>query len=309
MRIAENLNAYKTSPSSYDSINVTLDGSLTSNLDFKELDEHLSLEIPLCIELFLDIHTETFSFFNEFEFAIRRRALEVLLERLEECPESQISHIILYRGPIDFSNHIKHHKQTSYEYDLWKEELFENSIDEEHLLNLYSSTLLSNFFHSLGSILPDHIRGTLLFSLPASLECGKVVELISEETFSHLEVGIKHPKFFLKGICWGMGSATHMLSFYAHQSKYTESEVKTAVILPFLGLCNYKEFESVCQSLISSDIPFKIIEENLINEKWFGIDCLIYDPSTISFDGNRMLDGFIAAGGLVKTFGSAFSTL
>ncbi len=302
MRIAESLSAYEQSPDSYDCINIVVDGSPTSDLEFKGLEEKLKLEVPLCFEIFLDIHTETFSFFSEFEYAIRKRALEVLLEKIATLPENRISHIILYRGPIDFSNHIKQHKKTSQEYDSWKEELPENTIEEEHLLNLYSSHLLSIFFHSIASILPDHIKGTLLFSLPASLECGKVIELISEESFSHLEVGIKYPKFFLEGICWGMGSATHTLSFFAAQSPFTEVDVKTAVVLPFLGLCNYKEFEEMCTSLVLKKVPFKIIEENLMNEKWFGIDTIFYDPITISFDGKRMLDGFIAAGGVIEEF-------
>ena len=302
MRIAETIRAYQESPDSYDCVNIVVDGSPISNLEFNGLEEKFELPLPLCIEIFLDIHTETFSFFSEFEYAIRKRALEVLLEKIANLPENRISHIILYRGSIDFSNHIKGHKQTSEEFDSWKEELPENQIDEEHLLNLYSSHLLSIFFHSIASILPDHIKGTLLFSLPASLECGKVIELISEESFSHLEIGIKYPKFFLEGICWGMGSAVHTLSYFAASSKYSEDDVKTAVVLPFLGLCNYKEFEQVCTFLISKEIPFKIIEENLMNEKWFGIDTLYYDPDTISFDGKRMLDGFIAAGGVVEQF-------
>lgn len=308
MRIAENINSFKEDPGSYDCINIVVDGSPSSDLSFKDLKEQveqvLSFDRKVCLELFLDLHTEIFSFFNELEFAVRKRSLEVLLEKIEELvPEDKIHHIILYRGSTDFSNYIKRHAQTTEEYIMWKEGLLENSMEEEHLLHLFSCTLLSNFFHSLGAILPDHIKGALLFYLPAGLEIGKVAELVSEETFAHLEIGIRHPKFFHDGIALDSGPALHTLS-YKPTLAFTEDKVKTAIILPFLGQCNYKRFEEICTCLLEKDIPFKIIEENLMNEKWFDIDHILFDNESTSFDGKRMLDGFIAAGGKAYSFTS-----
>lgn len=309
MRYAENINAFKESPTSYDCINITVDGSPSSDLSYLSLtdqvEEVLSLNANVCIELFLDLLSEDFSFVNPLEFSIRKRALEVLLEKIENIPQEKISNIIFYRGSLDFSNHIKQNFQINEEYEQWKSDLAEYSIDEEHLLHLYSATLLSNFFHSLGSILPDHIKGTLLFTLPAFLEIGKTAELISEETFSHLEVGIKNPKYFIEGISWGEGSGTHYLSYLPIKKAVLEDDVKTAVILPFLGLCDYKKFEQICSLLTKQHVPFKVIEENLMNEKWFDIDHILFDHEALSFDGKRMVDGFIAAGGKAYTFASS----
>jgi hypothetical protein len=309
MRCAENIRAFRESPSSYDCINITVDGAPSSDLSFSDLTEQieevLSLNTNICIELFLDLFSEEFSFANPLEFSIRKRALEVLLEKLETIPEEKISHLIFYRGPIDFSNHIKRNLQTNEEYELWKSDLVEYNIDEEHLLHLYSAAILSNFFHSLGSILPDHIKGTLLFTLPQFLETGKTAELLSEETFSHLEIGIKNPKYFIEGISWGEGSGFHHLSYLPIKNSIPEDDVKTAVILPFIGLCDYKKFEEICTLLARQDIPFKVIEENLMNEKWFDIDHILFDHEALSFDGKRMVDGFIAAGGKGYTFKSS----
>ncbi|MCH9617497.1 MAG: hypothetical protein SP4CHLAM5_09240 [Chlamydiia bacterium] len=309
MRCAENIKAFKESPSSYDCINITIDGSPSSDLCFKSLSEQieevLTLNVNICIELFLDLLTDEFSFANPLEFAIRKRALEVALEHMENIPKDKISHIIFYRGSIDFSNQIKRNLQTNEEYELWKSDLVEYKVDEEHLLHLYSATLLSNFFHSLGSILPDHIKGTLLFTLPKFLEFAKTAELLSEETFSHLEIGIKNPKYFIEGISWGEGAAFHHLSYLPIKNTISEDDVKTAVILPFLGLCDYKKFEEICTLLTAQNIPFKIIEENLMNEKWFDIDHILFDHEALSFDGKRMVDGFIAAGGKGYTFTSS----
>jgi hypothetical protein len=302
MRVAETLDVYKKNPNAYDCLTIFVDCSPSSNLDFSIIDEVALLNIPFWVECFFDIETETFSFFNEFEWAIRKRALEVLLEKITPLPEEKISHILLYKGTIDFSNHIKRHQQTSQEYDEWKDLLPENNLEEEHLLHLYSSSLLSTFFHSLASIFPDSMKGALVFFLPPSLECGKIVELISQETFSHLEIGINEPTFFIEGICWGRGSGRFNLSSTGELSKYKEDEVKTACVLPFLGRTDYKKFEQLCQNLIKNNTPFKIIEENLMNEKWFGIDILYYDPETISFDGKRMIEGFIAANGIAKPY-------
>ena len=303
MRIAENLKAFKESPSSYDAINIVVDGSPTSDLSFPGLQEKieqvLSLEKKVCVELFLDLFSQNFSFADPLQFSLRKKALEVLLESV---PEDAIEHLLLFRGPLDFTSHIKKNAQVEEEYELWKKDLEAYQIEEEHLLHLFSAKLLSDFFHSLCSTLPDHIKGALLLSLPAFLEIGKVAELLSEETFSHLEVGIKNPKYFLEGICWGNGAATHHLSYRPALISYKEEEVKTAVVLPLLGDCNYARFEAICNSLIEQDTPFKIIEENLLNEKWFQIDTIYYDEENTSFDGKRMIDGFIAAGGSALPF-------
>ncbi|MCH9621501.1 MAG: hypothetical protein S4CHLAM20_09220 [Chlamydiia bacterium] len=305
MRIAENLTACLQSLNSYDCINLSLDGSPSSNLSFPDLDhkieEILNLDKKICLELFLNLQTESFSFYNPLEFSIRKRSLEVLLERISNIPEEKISHIILYRGSIDFSNHIKRNVQLNEEYLLWKKDLLENDIDEEHLLHIYSSKLISDFFHSLAAILPDHIKAALLLSLPQELGVAKTSELISEETFSHIDIGIKNPPFFHEGISWGQGSGFHSLSF-TPQNSLAEDEVKTAVILPFFGNCNYKRFEKICDKLKKRNIPFKVIEENLLNEKWFDIDVIIFDHDSTSFDGKRMVDGFIAAGGKAFVF-------
>lgn len=303
MRIAENITAYRNFPSCYDCINIVVDGSPNSDLTFPELEKQIEeirlLEKDFCIEIFFDLHAEGFSFLNPLDFSIRKRALEVLIEKL---PEENIHHIILYRGPIDFCNQIKSHAATKEAYEAWKIDFTNTPIDEEHLLHLYSATLLSNFFHSFIVALPDHIKGALLFTLPAFLETAKVCELISEETFSHLDIGIKYPKFFHEGICWGKGSARHTLSYTGENSKVCEEEVKTAIVLPFIGSCNYIKFEEIVNYLIEKSVPFKVIEENLINEKWHGIDNLIFDYEALSFDGGRMIDGFIAAGGKAYTF-------
>jgi hypothetical protein len=310
MRIAENLIAFNQSPESYDCINLSLDASPTNDLTFphlaEKIEEILGTEKSICIELFLDLQSDSFSFTNPLEFSIRKRSLEALLEKIKEIPEEKISHIILYRGSIDFSNQIKQNSQLSSEFSLWKNELLENTIDEEHLLHIYSSKLISDFFHSLAAILPDHIKGSLLLTLPSNLEIGKIAELTSEETFSHLEIGIKSPQFFMEGICWGQGSGIHTLSF-TPTTPLPEEQIQTAVILPFFGHCNYPRFSKICNHLIEKNIPFKIIEENLLNEKWFDIDQIIFDYESSTFDGKRMVDGFIAAGGKAFVFDSTKS--
>jgi hypothetical protein len=304
MRIAENFNAFNESPTSYDCINIAIDGSPSSDLEFfgleKSIQEVLNLDKKVCIELFLDLNSFNFSFYNEIEFAIRKRSLEVLVEKLSFVPEEKISHIIVYRGSIDFSSFIKKNALATLEYEKWKENF--SKIEEDHLLQLFSAKLLSSFFHSLCSVLPDHIKGAVLLTMPYLLENAKIAELISEETFSHLEIGIKNPNFFVNGICWGNGSGKHHLSFTPASFRYKEEDVKTAVILPFLGNCKYSEFERVCKNLEEKSIAYKIIEENLTNEKWFDIDNILFDQENISFDGKRMLDGFVAAGGKIYPF-------
>lgn len=305
MHIADNINSYRIDPESYNCINISVDGSPVSDLSFPDLEnkiqEVLDLDQNVCLELFLDLHAHDFTFTNPLAFAIRKRSLEALLQRICFIPENKIERIILYRGSFDFSNEIAHNATLSEEYKKWKSELLENTIDEEHLLHVFSSQLLSNFFHSLATILPDHIKGTLLFTLPPHLSVAKTAELISEETFAHLEVGVKNAPFYIEGIAWGQGNGSHTLS-YKPMTTLKEEDVKVAVILPFFGKCDYDRFEKICCYLTENGIAYKVIEENLLNEKWFDIDKIIFDYDASSFDGKRMVDGFVAAGGMAYVF-------
>ena len=307
MRIAENFNTYLNNPSYYDCVNIPVDGSPESDLFFEGLESKvqkvLKKDKKVCIEVFLDLHDQAFSFYNDFEISTRRRSLEVLLEIIEKFPKQAIEHIILYRGSLDFSNFIQNNVEANNHYFSWKKDLLENTIDEEHLLHLFSTQLLSEFFHSISSIFPDHINRALIFNTPPNLEFGKTAELISSETFSHLHIGIRNPKFFVEGISWGSENGSiNLLS--QEKTKSPPVDVKTAVVLPFLGLCNYNRFEQVCNLLNKNNIPFKIIEENLINDKWFNIDHILFDHETISYDGRRMLEGFLSAGGKIYSFES-----
>ena len=306
MRIAENLTLYKENPSHYECVNIPLDGSLSSNLSFPNLEAKIREVVEdgkkISLEIFLDIHTNTFSFYSEFELSIRKRSLEVLLAKISFLDNSHLYQIIFYRGTIDFSNHIKSHALTEEEYIHWKKRLSESIIDEEHLLHLFSSYLLSTFFHSIGSILPLEIQGAVLLTTPSYLSNAKIIELISDEIFPHLTTGIKNPLFFHEGISWGDGHGKTHLSYAPIKEIIKEQDVKTAIILPALGLCNYQKFDHICKLLQHKKIPYKIIEENLMNEKWFDIDHILFDEENTSFDGKRMVDGFIAAGGSAYTF-------
>lgn len=289
-----------TSFDSSDSVIIPVDGSPSSDLSFANViplvEKAIASEKKVCLELFLDLYEDNFSFHDELSYSVRKKSIEALFTTLKAIPIETFSHIILYRGSLDFSHQIQSNAQTKIQFTEWVN-LVNADIELDHLHHLFSANLLSTFLHSLGTLLPESIKPVALFSLPQFLPVGKCAEILSEETFPHIEVGLKNPKYFIEGVCWGDGCGSSRLICKNLASIITEDDVKTAVILPFIGKVDYTRFEQVCIQLQQSNTPYKIIEENLLNEKWHEIDTIIFDQQNTTFDGNRMVNGFIAAGG------------
>jgi hypothetical protein len=65
-----------------------------------------------------------------------------------------------------------------------------------------------------------------------------------------------------------------------------------------------ESFEQMLRIFDHAKMPYRVIHERVMHEQWDGLDEIWILPQTISPRGQRMLLGFEAAGGTVKTFGA-----
>ncbi len=130
------------------------------------------------------------------------------------------------------------------------------------------ANMLGDYLHRLASFLPDEMKPFCLFE--PSLSPGKFAQLTSKERFWHLHLSLEEKD--------------HPVGILLPQDEYCTNEVIGAL-----------------DALIEKE--YRVIPEMRLNELWHGLDELIVIDKAVSPMGRRQLQGFIAAGGKVRSRG------
>lgn len=178
--------------------------------------------------------------------------------------------VILYQGPV--CPPLKN--ETLDRYHIWREDR------EDTLLRrrLYSSGLLYEYMHRLGSFLPDTV--SLIADLDASAISSPAQQaiLFSSERTLHLQLKVRGAK-----IPVGEQTATLGLCLPS-EDNWTEEFVRI--------------FDELLDTIGHDD--YRLVPERLLNEQWDGLDEILVIEAALTAKGRRMLQGFIAAGGSVR---------
>lgn len=134
-----------------------------------------------------------------------------------------------------------------------------------------AATIFATYLQRLASFLPDEIKPYCLFDPPRS---AKEVQLISKDRFSHLHLSLE------------------------------EVDYPLGVLLPTDAYCLEDVLNKLDAILKDLKEPYRIIPELRLMEMWNGLDSLIVIKGSVSVQGKRQIQGFIAAGGEVKEFGA-----
>lgn len=94
----------------------------------------------------------------------------------------------------------------------------------------------------------------------------------------------------------------HLLLEGEFKNYFAMEAPRLGIVLPSLD--KILHFEQLIQQLHLQSIPFKVIPELLITQEWDGLDYLLIFSDSISFQGKRKLNGFLAAGGSIITVGN-----
>jgi hypothetical protein len=146
--------------------------------------------------------------------------------------------------------------------------------------------VFSGYLHRLAAALPDEL---LVFVALESRSCAHeafTAQLFSKERFSHLHLLTQEQTSLFESV------ALHQSGLYQ----------------PLVGVCfpndpqcllsTLNAFKKLFLELKQHKIVFKIIPEFMMTASWDGLDYMIYMNKSLSPQGKRMLQGFVAAGGI-----------
>lgn len=131
--------------------------------------------------------------------------------------------------------------------------------------------VFSDYLHRLASALPEDTLPILVCNVEETEKLEDWILPLCKRRFEHFELRFPKKNIPISG------------------------REKTIVVLPQDEKYDPKFFGKIFGSLEA--IPFKCIPEELLNEHWDGVDCLVVDQGSLGEMGRRMLLGFEAAGG------------
>ncbi len=134
--------------------------------------------------------------------------------------------------------------------------------------------IFSDYLHRLISALPEETLPILICNIEETDNLEDWILPLCKRRFEH--VAIRFPK----------------------KNIPIAGQEKTIVVLPQDDKYDREFFGTIFNDLESNS--FKCIPEELLNEHWDGVDCLVVDHHSLSEMGQRMLLGFEAAGGEIK---------
>ena len=237
--------------------------------------------------------------------------IEEFLANLWQPFKEKTLGVSLFRGDVDFAKyflwteqHERHFQEKALEYPL----LNTDPHSKEFLKRLFSADVFAEYLHRLASFLPDNLLAFCLLDVSSVESSAELSLLLSKERFQHLLLALKKSKVSLGHLNWEEGSC--LGGWFGTGAPYfsTVPEIATGVCLPSgeqMSTDVLASLDKTFLELARFNIPFRVIEESKLNDCWDGIDDLIVLSSSVSAQGLRKLQGFLAAGGRVVSVGSS----
>lgn len=231
--------------------------------------------------------------------------IDAFLERFWEPFKQRTLGVILFRGDVDFSKYFvttEKHEQ----YFLEKKQEYPLLAKEPLLRSLFAADVFSGYLHRLASALPETLLPFCLLDTSSVESSAELAFLLSKERFQHILLALKGARVCLGHLNWEEGACFG--GWIGQGSPYFSSvpEIATGVCLPPLEKISREtlsQLEETFKRLSRFDIPFRVVEEEILHECWDGIDDLVVISSSLSLQGMRKLQGFLAAGGRVVCVG------
>jgi hypothetical protein len=273
-----------------DAVLLPLRASLQDDLDWskeKQIAEQI-LEKKKAIFWELDLQFDNLS--DSSAFFAHARAVEEF-SKFTAAYAAHTFGVCLYRGSAEFSS-------------LLPPSACDEEILQEHDFRLFCADALASYLHRLISFLPESVLPFGFFDASTISSPAYAAQLLSQERFQFLHLGLKGARFPFHGLGFGEdGLGTGWIGDRDCASPYLEVSA-AAVCLPSDAYCNPKilgQIDELLLALKSQEVLFRIIPEERLTEEWDGLDRLFVIPESISPQGRRKLQGFAAAGGEIIT--------
>ncbi len=151
-------------------------------------------------------------------------------------------------------------------------------------LSLYRGPIVDFviYFQMLAHKLPDEIPIWLLFEIGQHVSVSEALQKVYLEGFEHFKIAIKGKALPIDGYRWDEEKIT------SHFVESTTGAVYPADVTAASNIHRLLDKE-----------PVRVVFEAYLSEQWEGLDRLLVMPDSLTVQGKRMVQGFLATGGEV----------
>lgn len=308
-------------PTGFEAVTLSIDGRLQADLDWKKVREKAYQAVEKGYALMWEMQLGLFeglTLHHHTQFLTLTLSLEHFRDSLWKEFKSHTIGISLFRGLADFSQSFPWDPHQMQSLKEWLQERGESEkaswdfnqlrqhLEGRHLLRLFCRDVAIEYLSLLATRLPDSLPTYLYLdatSLASSL--GSEMQLLNPERFERLRLALKGNQLPFEALGWNVPTV-YGYSGISSVELPSVSPVSIGICIPpmaFDHLRYYQEFEEGLRALKERNLPFKLISENQLTSQWDGLDYLFYNPSGLSVQGKRKLQGFCAAGGTAVSTG------
>lgn len=159
------------------------------------------------------------------------------------------------------------------------------------------------FFHSLLSVLPDHLLPLFLLENGCTSP-GESLRYFSPELLAPFFFASKTPSPY-PHLGWNKGNSP--LGYFAShpQPEAVSQKIVDAVVIPSFEIEEKWVWEQIATTLQSLTFAYRLIPESLLTQEWEGVERLHLFPEHLGPAGKRAVQGFLATGGEITSLTKA----
>lgn len=204
--------------------------------------------------------------------------------------------LIVYRGNGDFAKRVSNIKERYLEE--------KGAEDSPFHQELYAAEMFAQYLHRLVSFLPEGLASIALINACSHSSLAQAALIYSRRRFEHVHLALCGTPLPIPGLCWQNGGSSGGWIGSGNPILEPASVPSRGVCLPQDHYCDAQflsQLDSLLESLLRSKEPFRLVCEERLTEEWNDLDELIVFSGQMSPQGKRMLQGFIAAGGAIRS--------
>lgn len=269
--------------SEFNSVMVRLEGGLRSSLDWsharQKAQSALELGLKLLWEIDLGLNGRLeYPLSNAMQHQALCLALEHFRDTLWQEFRKETLGLVLYRGTANFASHFPWDEQQRLHFN-------QSGLHSEEL---YCGRVYVDYLKMLALRLPDPLPLFILLDCRDLKNPFLLSQLTSRAWYDPFLLALKGSPLMHQEFVWEEG----------HICK-EEQTPQTALLLPSTE-GHYPGLEGTMKELLQGLIPFRVIPELHLAMEWDGLDQLFYSEESLTAQGKRLIQGFIAAGGAIK---------
>lgn len=315
-------------PPGFNAVRVPLDAGMRSTMDWKKVVEAAQRFKEQGIHILWDLKLGLFSelslpLTNDMQFKSLCLGIEHFVMSIWKEFEQVTLGVCLYRGPLNFGKRFPWDEDQKKNWFKWLEDGFGdiitlnnemglklNSLKEcepeivPSLSALFCQDVGGSYLSLLTQKLPDKLQPYLCLDGSAEVDPLFQARLLLADRFEHMITIVKGGLIPLPHLTWETKvPSTGLLSRFLYPI-IPPSSVKYGICLPPASMrrpSQYSGLSEAIKDLESKRIPYKIIPEERLTSEWEGLDYIIINPQSITPQGQRKLNGFLAAGGEIIT--------